>query len=66
MLNDYARALFTEPNFTTSTETREIRLTQVSLPAIGLPGGGRFDQIMTHAARMNLHPCPLETGSTFG
>ncbi len=61
-LNDYARDLFADAAFTTSTETGEVQLVQVSLPDIGLPNGGRFDQIVTHAAEFGLEPCPLEVG----
>lgn len=62
MLNDYARALFADPNFTTSIEVRDVRLKKVSLPEIGLPEGGRFDEILAQAALLNLRPCPLEVG----
>jgi hypothetical protein len=62
MLNDYARALFDDPAFTTSIDTRNMRLKQVSLPEIGLPEGGTFDEILAHAAALQLQPCPLEVG----
>lgn len=61
-LNDYARALFADPAFTTSIEVVDIQLVEVSLPEIGLPDGGRFDQIVANAARFGLEPCPLEVG----
>ena len=62
MLNDYARALFADEGFTTSIEACDLQLMEVSLPEIDLPNGGRFDQILAHAARYELQPCPLEVG----
>lgn len=61
-LNDYARALFADAAFTTSPEVHILRLVQVSLPEIGLPHGGRFDEIVANAAASGLEPCPLEVG----
>ncbi|MEL6982136.1 MAG: hypothetical protein AAFO29_06905 [Actinomycetota bacterium] len=61
-LNDYARALFADPAFTTSAEANTVALVQVSLPDIGLPDGGRFDEILAKAAALGLAPCPLEVG----
>lgn len=61
-LNDYARALFADPGFIPSLEPRDVRLVEVSLPEIGLPDGGRFDQILAQAATFGLGPCPLEVG----
>lgn len=62
LLNDYARALFADAAFTTATEPRTTRLAQVSLPEIGLPDGGRFDEIVAGAAARGLEPCALEVG----
>ena len=59
-LNEYARTLFADPAFTTSAERRLVRLALVSLPEIGLPDGGTFDEILMQAARRGLRPCPLE------
>ena len=59
-LNDYARALFADSGFTTSSEARTVRVAFVSLPQIGLPDGGIFDDILGRAAEMGLAPCPLE------
>jgi hypothetical protein len=59
-LNDYARDLFADAGFTTTTATRDVRLALVSLPQIGLPAGGRFDEILAKAAAVGLTPCPLE------
>ncbi len=61
-LNDYARTLFADSAFTTSSEVRCVRVVQVSLAEIGLPDGGRFDEILIEAARLGLEPCPLEVG----
>lgn len=61
-LNDYARALFADSDFLPSDVSQVIRLVQVSLPEIGLPNGGRFDQILDRAADVELEPCPLEVG----
>lgn len=60
LLNDYARVLFADPAFKTSTEPRDVRLVVVSLPNIGLPEGGNFDDILTKAAHSGLQPCALE------
>lgn len=62
MLNDYARALFADPEFTTANEERTVRVEQISLFEIGLPEGGTFDAIVARAARSNLRLCPLEVG----
>lgn len=62
LLNDYARALFADEAFTTSPEAHVVRLAQVALPHIGLPAGGRFDEILERAAVRGLVPCPLEVG----
>ena len=59
-LNDYARDLFADPEFKTSSEARDVRLALVSLPEIGLPNGGRFDDILSQASNVGLEPCPLE------
>ncbi len=32
----------------------------VSLTEIGLPEGGRYQEIVEHAAKAGLEPCPLE------
>jgi len=59
-LNDYARALFADPDFKTSNETQDLRLAVVSLPEIGLPNGGRFPDILSAAKNAGLEPCTLE------
>jgi len=59
-LNDYARDLFADADFETSSTSRDVRLVLVSLPEIGLPAGGTFDEILTKAANVGLEPCPLE------
>lgn len=59
-LNEYARILFADDAFATSAELREVRLAVISLPDIGLPEGGVFDDVVAHAASAGLEPCPLE------
>lgn len=59
-LNDYARRLFADSDFTTSDEARDVRVALVSLPEIDLPDGGRFDEILARATMLGLEPCPLE------
>lgn len=39
MLNDYARALFADPEFTTSTDIRDARLVQLRLQYLDQPQG---------------------------
>jgi hypothetical protein len=59
-LNEYARALFADDGFTTSSQARTVLVTFVSLPEIGLPEGARFEEILGRAADVGLQPCPLE------
>ena len=59
-LNEYARALFADDEFTTSSQARTVLVTFVSLPEIGLPDGARFEEILGRAADVGLQPCPLE------
>ena len=59
-LNDYARALFADAAFTTSSDARDVQVAVVSLTEIGLPSGGLFDEILARAATLGLQPCPLE------
>jgi hypothetical protein len=60
-LNDYARVLFADDNFTTTREARNACLAVVSLPEIGLPNGGVYAEILARAAEHGLVPCSLET-----
>ncbi|NOX31031.1 MAG: hypothetical protein GXP35_13440 [Actinobacteria bacterium] len=59
-MNDYARDLFADATFTISSEVRQVQVVLVSLPEIGLPAGGLFDEILSQAATLGLEPCPLE------
>lgn len=59
-LNDYARALFADDGFKTSSRARVVRVAFTSLPEMGLPDGGTFDEILRRAAEVGLEPCPLE------
>ncbi len=61
-LNEYARALFADEAFHTSPRSRTVRLAQVSPVDLGLPDGGRYDEIVAAAADRGLEPCPLEAG----
>lgn len=61
-LNDYARDLFADADFTTSATVRTLRLAVVSLSDLGLVDGGRFDEIVARAATLGLETCPIEVG----
>lgn len=61
-LNDAARALFTDPRFTTAPAATRIELVELSVGELGLPDGGTFDRIVEQAARSGLSLCPLEVG----
>ena len=59
-LNQYARTLFADNDFTTSNDVTDIDLAIVSVPEIGLPDGGTYADILANAAKVGLRPCPLE------
>lgn len=59
-LNEYARVLFADADFATTSELTKVRLALVSLPEIGLPAGGTYEDILARAASVGLEPCELE------
>lgn len=63
-LNAYARTLFDDPQFTTSTDSCEVEVVVRSLPELGLNRGGTFDEILDGAAAQGLQPCPARPSWT--
>jgi hypothetical protein len=51
--------------FTTLSTPQVIDVVQISVSALGLPGGGTFDQVVEHALARNYSLCPLELGPHF-
>lgn len=62
-LNEYARVLFDDDDFTTSSDARTVRLAIVSLPEIGLSEGGVYESILERASHLGLEPCALEVAA---
>jgi len=60
-LNDYAKTLFDDPRFTTSSEPHNVSLVVVSLLELGLPDGATYAEIVTRAQNTGLRSCSLET-----
>lgn len=52
----------TDQRFTTSLTRTLVEAVQLRVAELGLPGGGRFAQIVRRAARRGLDVCPLELG----
>lgn len=59
-MNTYADRLFADPDFATTPVPHDVRVVFVSMAEIGLPDGGRYREILAHAASKGLEPCPLE------
>lgn len=59
-LNDHARTLFADDDFTTAPTERTVRVAFVALPDLGLPEGGCFDEILARAEAAGLAACELE------
>ena len=59
-LNDYARALFDDAEFTVSSIARSVRVAIVSLWQLGHSEGATFGDIVRRAVDVGLHLCPLE------
>lgn len=61
-MNAYAERLFADPRFCTASESSRVHTAELTVADLGLPHGGTFLDITTHARAVGLELCPLELG----
>ncbi len=61
-LNAYAEEIFASDLFTVSDAPRQVRIAEVSVEALGFPGGAVMRDVLAKAGELGLGPCPPELG----
>ena len=61
-LNDSARTLFADSRFTVLPTSSRVETVELAIADLGLPDGGTFADILSHASSCGLAVCPLELG----
>lgn len=62
LMNDYAKMLFADDNFTTSDLTYSLKTVELTVRGLGFPEGATTAQIFKRAKEIGLDLCPLELG----
>ncbi len=65
LINPYAEILFASPEFTTSSHSCNLKISEVSLQEISLKEGATSTQIFSRAKDFGLELCPLELAPHF-
>jgi hypothetical protein len=59
---DWAKDIINKPDFTTSQETKDMKLVRLTVAELGFPDGATTDEIYKRADELGLDLCPAEVG----